>query len=145
MKNFLELSRSYQQCRERLMHENQTVISKLWFWTKYETTSHGEARHYCIFCFYGLFVAFQHSLHQIFDFGSNLKRSFKMTYTAILYRASTGPEQGFPCEVFLHREKPFFIAGNPFSHYRDFPVRKTSQGKPCFHYREGFPSIFMKF
>ena len=61
-----------------------------------------------------------------------------LSHTAIPYRASTGPEQGFPCEVFPHREKPFFITGNPFSHYRDFPVRKTSQGKPCFHYREGF-------
>jgi hypothetical protein len=44
--------------------------------------------------------------------------------TAILYRASTGPEQGFPCVVFpqvmktgfsllkiLHRENPDFITG----------------------------------
>ena len=38
--------------------------------------------------------------------------------TAIPYRASTGPEQVFPCVV--------------------FPVRKTTQGKPCFHYRDGF-------
>ena len=29
-----------------------------------------------------------------------------MFYTVILYRASTGPEQGFPCLVFPHREKP---------------------------------------
>jgi hypothetical protein len=32
---------------------------------------------------------------------------------------------------------------HPCSHCRDpcnrfFPVRKTSQGKPCFHYRDGF-------
>ena len=41
-------------------------------------------------------------------------------YTAILYRASTGPEQGFLCEVF-HTGKnmfslqgtPVFIAGTP--------------------------------
>ena len=58
--------------------------------------------------------------------------------TAITYRASTVPEQGFPCEVFPHREKPFFITGNPFSYCRDFLVRKTLQGKPCFHDREGF-------
>ena len=29
-------------------------------------------------------------------------------YTAIPYRVSTGPEQGFPCVVFPHREKPVF-------------------------------------
>ena len=34
-------------------------------------------------------------------------------YTAIPYRASTGPEQGFPCVVNSHREKPVFITGNP--------------------------------
>ena len=51
---------------------------------------------------------------------------------------STGSEQGFPCEVFPHKEKPFFTTGNPFSYYRDFSVRKTSQGNPCFHYREEF-------
>ena len=36
-----------------------------------------------------------------------------MAYTAIPYRASTGPEQGFPCVVFPHRENPVFIAGFP--------------------------------
>ena len=40
-------------------------------------------------------------------------------YTAIPYRASTGPEQGFPCVVNSHREKPVFITGNPCSHCRD--------------------------
>ena len=49
-----------------------------------------------------------------------------MYYTVIPYRASTGSEQGFPCEVFPHKEKPFFTTGNPFSYYRDFSVRKTS-------------------
>ena len=56
--------------------------------------------------------------------------SISRQYTAIPYWASTGPEQGFPCVVFPHREKPVFIAG--------FPVENTTQGKPCFHYRDGF-------
>ena len=59
-------------------------------------------------------------------------------YTAIPYRASTGPEQGFPCVVFPHREIPVFITGFPGDENRFFPVRKTTQGKPCFHYRDGF-------
>ena len=58
--------------------------------------------------------------------------------TAIPYRASTGPEQGFPCVVFPHREKPVFIAGFPVDENRFFPVGNTTQGKPCFHYRDGF-------
>ena len=59
------------------------------------------------------------------------KRAFRITfledakcewcYTAIQYRASTGPEQGFPCVVNSHREKPVFITGNPCSHCR-YPV-----------------------
>ena len=32
-------------------------------------------------------------------------------HTAIPYRASTGPEQGFPCVLFPHREKPVFVTG----------------------------------
>ena len=32
---------------------------------------------------------------------------FEMNHTAIPYRASTGPEQGFPCEVF-HTGKNLF-------------------------------------
>ena len=52
-------------------------------------------------------------------------------YTAIPYRASTGPEQGFPCVVFPYRENPVFIAGFPVDENRFFPVWKTSQGKPC--------------
>ena len=35
-----------------------------------------------------------------------------------------------------HREKHVFITGNLSSHYRDFPVRITTQGYPCSHYRE---------
>ena len=53
----------------------------------------------------------------------NPKRCYKLlsyAYNAILYRASTGPEQGFPCEVF-HTGKNLFslqrttvlIAGTP--------------------------------
>jgi hypothetical protein len=61
-----------------------------------------------------------------------------LCYTAIPYRASTGPEQGFPCVVFPHREKPVFITGNAVNENRFFPVRQTTQGKPCFHYRDGF-------
>jgi hypothetical protein len=58
--------------------------------------------------------------------------------TAIPYRASTGPEQGFPCVVFPHRENPVFIAGFPVDENRFFPVGNTTQGNPCFHYRDGF-------
>ena len=50
----------------------------------------------------------------------------------------TGPEQGFPCVVFPHREKPVFIAGFPVDENRFFPVGNTTQGKTCFHYRDGF-------
>ena len=59
-------------------------------------------------------------------------------YTAIPYRASTGPEQGFPSVVFPHRENPVFITGFPGDENRFFPVGNTTQGKPCFHYRDGF-------
>ena len=64
----------------------------------------------------------------------------KVSYcsTAIPYRASTGPEQGIPCVVFPHRENPVFIAGFPVDENRVFPVGNTKQGKPCFHYRDGF-------
>jgi hypothetical protein len=55
-------------------------------------------------------------------------------YTAILYRASTGPVQGFPCVLFPHREKPVFIAGFPGDENRFLPVRNTTQGKLCFHH-----------
>ena len=58
--------------------------------------------------------------------------------TAIPYRVSTGPEQGFPCVVFPHREKPVFSSWDPCNENRIFPVGNTTQGKPCFHYRNGF-------
>ncbi len=48
-------------------------------------------------------------------------------FTAIPYRANTGPEQGFPCVVNSQKEKPVFITGNPCSHCRD-PVFITGNG-----------------
>ena len=60
------------------------------------------------------------------------------TKKIFMYRASTGLEQGFPCVVFTHREKPVFISGFPDDENRLFLVRKTTQGKPCFQYRDGF-------
>ena len=56
--------------------------------------------------------------------------------TAIPYRASTGPEQGFPCEVFLTGKNLFSLHPCndnrvPCNENRFFSVRKTSQGKPC--------------
>ena len=54
------------------------------------------------------------------------------------YRASTGPEQGFSFVVFPHREKPVFNTGYPGDENRFFPVGNTTQGKPCFHYSDGF-------
>jgi hypothetical protein len=59
-------------------------------------------------------------------------------YTAIPYRASTGSEQGFPCVIFPHREIPVFNKGFPVDENMFFPVGNTTQGKPCFHYRDGF-------
>ena len=59
-------------------------------------------------------------------------------YTAIPYRVSTGPEQGCPCVVSPHREKPVFSSWDPCNENRIFPVGNTTQGKPCFHYRDGF-------
>ena len=58
--------------------------------------------------------------------------------TAIPHRASTGPEQGFPCVVFPHREKPVSVSLDPCYENRFFPVGNNTQGKPCFHYRDGF-------
>ena len=63
---------------------------------------------------------------------SKVNRSF-LNHTAIPYRASTGPEQGFPCVVFPHREKPVSISWDPFNENRIFPVGNTTQGKPCSH------------
>ena len=59
-------------------------------------------------------------------------------YTAIPYRASTGPEQGFPCEVLLTGKNlfslqgtPFLIAGTLFS-LQGFPYEKNFTGKTLF-------------
>ena len=62
----------------------------------------------------------------------------KLWHTAIPYRVSTGPEQGFPCVLFPNREKPVFITGIAANENRFFPVGKSTQGNPCFHYRDGF-------
>ena len=71
------------------------------------------------------------------DGAKKLLRSFKWylgrVYTAIPYRASTGPEQGFPCVVFPHRENRVFISWDPCNANRFFPVGNTTQGKSCFH------------
>ena len=74
-------------------------------------------------------------------------------HTAIPYRASTGPEQGFPCEDFPYREKPFFITGNPFSHCgKNFPGKTlfSLQGRVCsalksFTYKLEHSRIFLDF
>ena len=45
---------------------------------------------------------------------------------------------GFSLCTFSHREKPVFITGFPSDENRVFPVGNTTQGKPCFYYRDGF-------
>ena len=79
------------------------------------------------------------------DFKSNLffQNSLKSStwwrdLTAIPYKANTGPEQGFPCVIFPHREKPVFITWDPCYENMIFPVGNTTQVKPCSHYRDGF-------
>ena len=78
---------------------------------------------------------------------TNLLTVKHILFTAIPYRASTGPEQGFPCVVFPHREKPVFISWEPCNENRVFPDGNTTQGKPCSHYRGGVCSAqtFQKF
>ena len=66
------------------------------------------------------------------------KKNLEIDCTAIPYRVSTGPEQGFHSKFFPNREKPVFIKGIPANENRFFPVGKNLQGKPCFHYRDGF-------
>ena len=56
----------------------------------------------------------------------------------------TGPEKDFPCVLFPCREKPVLITGFPGDRHRFFPVRKSTQGKPCFHYRDGFALVMQK-
>ena len=45
---------------------------------------------------------------------------------------------GFSLCSISNREKPVFITGIPANGNRFFPVRKSTQGKPCFHYMDGF-------
>ena len=79
-----------------------------------------EAEFFIFKCESQISSTFQKKLWSEFfeEFPSHLKNSDHM-HTAIPYRASTGPKQGFPCEVNSHRENPVFIAGNPYSHCRD--------------------------
>ena len=68
----------------------------------------------------------------------------------VQYRTGTG----FSLYTFSHKEKPVFITVEPCSHCRDpafitgtlfslqdFPVRKSTQWKPCSHYREWVCSV----
>ena len=63
------------------------------------------------------------------------RNPFYIHHTAFPYRASTGPEQGFPCVLFPHREKPVFITRIPANENRIFPAWKYYTGKtllwPC--------------
>jgi hypothetical protein len=71
-------------------------------------------------------------------FNYNVENKNSDQHTVLPYRASTRPDQGFPCVFYPHREKPVFIMVFPGDENRFFPVRKTTKGKPCFHYRDGF-------
>ena len=59
-------------------------------------------------------------------------------HTAIPYRASTGPEQGIPCEVFLTGKNLFSLQGTPFPiagtlfSLQGFPCEKKFTGKTLF-------------
>ena len=52
-------------------------------------------------------------------------------YTAIPYRASTGPEQGFPCVVFPTGKNLFSSTGNPAMKTGFSLCGNTTQEKPC--------------
>jgi len=65
-----------------------------------------------------------------------------VSYTAIPYRVSTGPEQGKTC---FHYRGPLFSLQGPLFSLQGFPCEKTSQGKPCFHYREWVCSVGQNF
>ena len=58
-----------------------------------------------------------------------------------------GSEQGFPCVLILTGKNLFSLQGTLFSlqgsciHYREFPVRISTQGNPCSHYREWVCSV----
>ena len=88
--------------------------------------------------FFSLFTSQNvHCKYLLYRSGTYEKHNI-WSYTAIPYRVSTGPEQGIPCVVFPHRENPVFISWDPCNENRFFPVGNTTQGKPCFHYRDGF-------
>ena len=89
------------------------------------------------------------SQNSISDFDlNNLERPFywriSKNYTAIPYRVSTGPEQGFPCVVFPNRGKPVFSSWDPCNENRVFPVGNTTQGKH-FLYSNKTSNIIWKF
>ena len=65
---------------------------------------------------------------------------YRQYHTAIPYRASIGPVQGFPCVAFPHREKNVHISGDPCNENRFFPVGNTTQEKPCSYCRALFSS-----
>ena len=69
--------------------------------------------------------------------GTTNSAPYRQYHTAIPYRASIGPVQGFPCVAFPHREKLVFIAGFPIDENKFFLVGNTTEGNPCFHYRDG--------
>ena len=48
-----------------------------------------------------------------------------------------GQNRVFPVQYF-HTEKNLFSIVFLGDENRFFPVRNTTQGKPCFHYRDGF-------
>ena len=58
-------------------------------------------------------------------------RRNKQLHTAIPYRASTGPVQGFPCVVFPTRKNLFPSPGNPVIKTGFSLCGKSTQGKPC--------------
>ena len=78
----------------------------------------------------------------LMTFEFRVGRGFKMTPKLERYRIKifihstlqflTGPVQG------QNREKPVFNTGFPGDENRFFPAGNTTQGKPCFHYRDGF-------
>ena len=55
------------------------------------------------------------------------------------YRARTGISL---CSISTQREKPVFSSWDPCNENRIFPVGNTTQGKPCFHYRDGFAVLY---
>ena len=52
-------------------------------------------------------------------------------YTAIPYRVSKGPEQGFPCVVFHTGKNLFSLAGIPVLKTGFSLLGKSTQGNPC--------------